>query len=469
MRRWLGWAIPAIVLALIFAVGPLAVGHLARAGYADLLANLIKDLPEREILQNSYQQGWFVSSAAFEVLISPDAAAQSPLRFALQAPLRPIRIRLDSRIEQGPLAWFRLRSVPLIGRVHTRVEVQGLSVALPLLPVTIDLHANGAGLMQVRVPPGETRATAEAMGLQHGALDGELRLASDRASLAGWIALAGVELITPTGPIARLSDLRFEADLPDYASGTGRLDVAMVEVADLVQGPVASTSRPQTAARPTLQVDALSATLSRERRDGLLHLRLALSAQQITTARQTYGRSQIGLSAERLDADALTDLVEGIGLLGSGQVAPPMQGLVTAGLMVSLVPRFVASAARIGVEPVRIETPDGPALGRLDLRLDPDADAPNWLTSGVGDWLALLRIDGDLELPETIALDWLALGVEDEALSASQPAAAQEEARTLLAGWVRDGWVSVRDARVVSAVRLGDGLLTINGKTVPLR
>lgn len=464
MRRWLGWTITAIVLALILAVGPLAVGHLTKAGYEDLLASLIKDLPDREIQHNSYQQGWFASSAAVEVLIPPDPTAQTPLR----VPQRPIRIRLDSRIEQGPLAWLTSGFSPVLGRVHTRVEVQGLSVALPVLPVSIALHADGAGLMQLQVPPGETPATAEAMGLRHGLIDGELRLSSDRETLAGWMALAGVELLSPTGPIARLSELRFEAELPDPASGTARLDVAMVEVAGLAQGPDASKSPPHTSALPTLRVEALSATLSRELRDGLLHLRLALSAQQTATARQTYGRSALGLSADRLDTEALADLAEGVALLGSGQVAPPMQGLVTAGLMMSLVPRFVASSARIGVEPIRIETPDGPVSGRLDLRLDPGADAPTWLTSGVGDWLALLRIDGDLELPETIALDWLARGVEDETLSVSQPAAAREEARTLLAGWVRDGWVSVRDARVVSAVRLGDGLLTINGKTVPL-
>jgi hypothetical protein len=183
---------------------------------------------------------------------------------------------------------------------------------------------------------------------------------------------------------------------------------------------------------------------------------------------------------------ALEDLAEGLRALGSGQVAREMQGLVTAGLVAGLVPRFVESAARIAVEPIRIETADGPAVGRLDLRLEPGADTPNWLTADAGDWLSLLRADGELELPEAVALDWLGRSIKegagDETLSASSPAfepvgaqpatvvqAVPSEARALLEGWISDGWVSRRDDRLASALRLGDGLLTINGKTVPLR
>jgi uncharacterized protein YdgA (DUF945 family) len=67
---------------------------------------------------------------------------------------------------------------------------------------------------------------------------------------------------------------------------------------------------------------------------------------------------------------------------------------------------------------------------------------------------------------------WLESGIEDAALPTSEPAAeqaARQAAETLLGGWIRDGWVTRRDTRVSSALRLGDGLLTINGKTVPLR
>ncbi|SDW32949.1 DUF945 family protein [Thiocapsa roseopersicina] len=465
MRRLLGGVALtiAIVLGLLLAVGPLALGYLAKAGYEDLLTDLVEDLPDREILENSYQRGWFASSAAFEVLIPPDPAEQ--------APLRPTRIRLDSRIEQGPLLWLTTRFPPVIGRVHARLAVEGLPVVLPVLPISIDLHGDGSGRMQLRVPPGETLPTAQAMGLQHGPLDGDLVVSAGQEAVEVRLMLSEGVLTTPTGPLARLSDLRFEADRPDDSAGTGRLRVSSVELMGATDG-VGSGAPVQS----QLRLEGLSATLSRTLREGLLDLRLGLAAQQLATASMTYGRSELGLSGERLDVEALADLGEGIRLLATDQVGQEMRGLFTAGLIAGLAPRFIASATRIGVEPIRIETPDGLVLGRLDLRLDPGTDSPSRLTSGVVDWLILLRADGDLELPEAVALDWMTRwlepGIEDGALPTSESAAeqaARQEAETLLAGWIRDGWVTRRDTRISSALRLGDGLLTINGKTVPLR
>ncbi|UHD16993.1 DUF945 family protein [Thiocapsa bogorovii] len=465
MRRFLGGTVltVAILLGLVLAVGPLALGYLAKVGYEDLLADLMKDLPDREILENSFHRGWFDSSAAFEVLIPPDSASQ--------APLRPTRIRLDSRIEQGPWTWLTTRLPPVLGRVHTRIEVQGFPVALPVLPVSIDLYADGSGRMQLRVPPGETLATSQVMGLRYGSLDGELLVAPGQEAIEFRLMLSEGVLTTPTGPLVRLSDLRFKADRPDAASGTGRLQVASVELEGAAGAVVSATSAP-----PALRLEGLSATLSHALREGLLDLRLGLAAQQLATASMTYGRSELGLSAERLDAEALADLGKGIRLLASDQVGQEMRGLIAGGLIARLAPRFVASGTRIGVEPIRIETPDGLALGRLDLRLDPGNDSQSRLTSGVVDWLVLLRADGDLELPEAVALDWIArvLGpdIEDRALPTSEPSAekaGRQEAETLLEGWIREGWVTRRDTRISSALRLGDGLLTVNGKTVPLR
>lgn len=471
MRRLLGGAIltVALLLGLILVLGPFALGHLARIGYDRLLADLVSGSPDATILENSYRRGWFASGAAFEILIPADPGSA--------APSSPTRIRLDSRIEQGPGIWLASRFPPVLARVHTRVELQGLPVALPALPVTIDLQLDGSGLVRLNVPPGETVATADVLGLRHAAIDGELRIGSSRQSLSARLALAEVALLSPTGLLARVSDLRLESERPDLTSGAGRLDVAGVELAGVEEAPAAPQG---------LRIDGLSATLSGNIREGLLDLRLLVSTRASATARDAFGPSQIGLSGERLSMAALEDLAEGLRALGSGQVAREMQGLVTAGLVAGLVPRFVESAARIAVEPIRIETADGPAVGRLDLRLEPGADTPNWLTADAGDWLSLLRADGELELPEAVALDWLGRSIKegagDETLSASSPAfepvgaqpatvvqAVPSEARALLEGWISDGWVSRRDDRLASALRLGDGLLTINGKTVPLR
>jgi hypothetical protein len=62
------------------------------------------------------------------------------------------------------------------------------------------------------------------------------------------------------------------------------------------------------------------------------------------------------------------------------------------------------------------------------------------------------------DLPQAIALEWLA-----RADTAVPPAPAER-----LQTWIDGGWVSARDGRVTSTVRLADGQLSVNGKPVPL-
>jgi hypothetical protein len=457
MKRLLGGSIFAI--ALVLALGPLALGHAAKAGYQDLLVALLERSPDREILQNSYHQGWFASSAALEVLIPADPASRPPAA--------PTRIRLDSRIQQGPGIWFTPRFPPLLGRVQTRAEIQGLPVALPALMVQTDLQVDGSASMRLQAPAGETGVTAEALGLRHGELSGEVRLASDREAISGRLVLTDLAVLATTGPIARLSELGLEADLPSAGAGTGRLDVARIEIDGM-----ASAGGSPPIGKPGIRLEGFGIRMARDTRDGQLDARLSFSATELSTPRETFGPSEIGLAAERLDTEALGDLAEGMRLLGSGEVSQEMRGLVMAGLMARLLPRLAANGARLAVDPVRIQTPDGPAMGRLDLRLDPNAPLPRWPNLAVGDWLALFQVDGDLSEPEAIALSWLEPFGAEHSLSLSDPkaiAAAREEAGALLMAWTQGGWISRQDGRVASAVRLGDGLLTVNGKTLPIR
>ena len=72
------------------------------------------------------------------------------------------------------------------------------------------------------------------------------------------------------------------------------------------------------------------------------------------------------------------------------------------------------------------------------------------------EWLTAVAGEGEIDLPESIALDWLAQSGQ------GTPAAARQR----LNGWLDAGWVSARDGRLTSTVRLTDGVFSINGKTM---
>jgi hypothetical protein len=460
MRRLLGGFMSAV--ALVVVLGPLANGYLAHAGYRDLVAGLQQGMPKSEIVQNSYARGWFGSSATLELLIRPDSATRSPGN--------PMRIRLDSRIEQGPGVWLSGLFPPVLGRVETRAEISGLALSLPVLTVTSDLLVDGSSLIRVHAPPGETPVGPDVLGLRHGELDGLGRFAANGEAASLQVGIPELELLAPSGSIGEFAGVRLEADLAGpvaiASSGSAWLTVARARI----DGMAAALGTPGTAPSRFV-VEGLSIGFDQGSRDGLLDLRLSLSSERTDSGDRILGPSEIGLAFEHLDTTALGDLAEGLRMLGSGRVAPEMQGLVTAGLVASLAPRLVAGGARLGLDPVRVAMPEGLAMGRLDLHLDPDATLPSWSASGVGDWLALVRADGELDLPEVVALRWLQQIGSEESLTVVDSAVdgSREEAEALLDAWIADGWASRREDRVTSALRLGDGLLTINGKTVPVR
>jgi hypothetical protein len=99
----------------------------------------------------------------------------------------------------------------------------------------------------------------------------------------------------------------------------------------------------------------------------------------------------------------------------------------------------------------------------------------------VGAWLERLVADGELNLPRSIAVTLLAQGQREtllETLAADGRAEAdltQDEeqalesvAATQLELLVQGGWVKDEGGRLISVLKLADGVLTINGKPLPL-
>jgi hypothetical protein len=133
--------------------------------------------------------------------------------------------------------------------------------------------------------------------------------------------------------------------------------------------------------------------------------------------------------------------------------------------MARLLPRLAASGARLAVDPVRIQTPEGPAMGRLELRLDPDGPLPRRPSLEVGDWLGLFQVDSHLSLPEAIALSWLEPFGTEHSLFLSDPnsiAPAREEAGTLLMTLTMGGWIS--QAGWPSGLRRASRRWTLHGQ-----
>jgi len=372
----------------------------------------------------------------------------------------PLHIRLDSRVSQGPLQWFTAFP-PVLARVETRAELLDLPVDLPPLLAVTDIEGDGGALARLRVPAGDRPGRNGVYRLHNEALTGTVQFQPGDSRIVADMRLPRLALLAPSRPGAELEELTLAADIRVWSgglyAGTGHVSVGSAQV-----GPLGTQTR----------LDGFRLSINQTPREQHLDLRLDLGADTLSLGDRSYRDLQISLAAEGLDSETLSELNEGLRALSSGAVPPAMRGLIGAALMARLLPRLAVGAPRVTIDPLRVQTPEGLASARLSLNLGSSGSIGNPKDSRFADlptWIGMLNGGGEMELPESLALNWL--GRVEATSKAPSGAAATDQANAARAGlktWVDGGWVSVQDGRVASAFRFADGLLTVNGKTFPL-
>ena len=439
-----GLAALVLILVLVVTILPLALGSQAQRAYHDLLAATLDALPKGSVIVEHYDRGWFSSRASAELALQPPGGgppnADSP------------RIRLDSRIEQGPLCWLRRDGFPVMARVRTRLEWVDQAARLPPLLITTNLSADGGALARLLIPAVDQTGGHDGYRLRSPGLVGLVRYAPGAKTLGVEIGIPALELITPSGPSARLTDATLKSDLQGWTgglyTGTSRLQIGAASLGLPDAGAVGSG--------PGL--DRLTIELTQTPRDRNLDLRLQAQAATLHLGGRDYRAAQIDVTAESLEGEPLAELITGLRALSSDTRSQPLRGLIGATLVTRTLPRLLASGPQFALDPVRVDTAEGPARLRLHIGA-PQAGggAPGHRPNGL-DWLAAITGAGELDLPETLALDWL------RRAERGTPAAARQR----LDRWQDQGWVLSRDGRVTSTFRLADGKLSINDKTLPL-
>lgn len=191
-----------------------------------------------------------------------------------------------------------------------------------------------------------------------------------------------------------------------------------------------------------------------------------------------FGPAQISFSMRRLPGEALASLQKSMRQVTAADPDESLARLARAAILARHLPLLLAADPALALERIYIGTPEGMIQGHLSF-------ATQGLTSQAlqhpDGWLDHLVAEGKLSLPRPFLLrlleDWQRREVQQE-LSLQEPAtsAAPEEleaeiavaARDRLASLVRQGWLAEADGNLKASARLGDSLLTVNGKTIPI-
>jgi hypothetical protein len=403
------------------------------------------------VVTERYDRGWFRSRATTELALATGTSASAA----------PLRIRLDSQVDQGPLHWLNSGLPPVLARVQSRIELVDPPVALPPLQIVTDLGLDGSSLSRLRLAAVDRPGVNAAYRLRTGELSGTLRVEPASGALDLDLDLPLAELAAPTGSVARLEELSLRSGLR-AGPRTGLAGV------DSGSGSPRSESGQPGAEEAARGINGLTPEPFQRAHADRLGVRLGLAAESLSLGSQTYRQPRLGFTGEGLDGAAIADLMAAVQVLSSGAAPQALRGLVGAALLAELLPRLAAGQPRILIDPVRVESPEGPLSARLSLEIDPGSHNPQVTgasPAATSAWIGALRAEGEIELPEPLARRWLM----PPGLDASpRPGEATTLPPSALQAWLEGGWVSLREGRVTSALRLADGLLTINGKTFPL-
>lgn len=450
MKKGLLVAIAVVAVAAAAIAGlSWTLGGQAEGRYREIVDGL--SVQGVRVVDSRYERGWFSSSATFDLVATPPPGGAPPVE-------EP-RLHIASRIDHGPWSLAIPRPMPAIALIATRMELPVAGLNLPPLLLTTAIELDGSGVTQLHLPAGGGDGLEIAPGR------GEVRFGPRLAS--GWFELPAVDMAADGDVRIALRGLRTEGSgtrwIDELFTGTGSLRLGELRV----QAPDAE-----------LLASGIAITAENVPDGGFMNARVEYRVEGLEVNGAQYAPSVLAISVSRLPAEELASLQQALREVTAKPVTGPMAELVLWAILASHLPPLLASDPGLALDRLEVTTPQGQVEGHLAL-------ATRGLTHEIlerpGAWIGHLVGEAELSLPRTLLIEALANRQRQEALAELRQRAGEgatlsapiegeiaQAAQERLAGLVRDGWVVEREGRAMTAIKLADALLTVNGKPMPL-
>jgi uncharacterized protein YdgA (DUF945 family) len=214
-------------------------------------------------------------------------------------------------------------------------------------------------------------------------------------------------------------------------------------------------------------------------RDEVLDLEVQYSFDRLQVADQQYGSALLEISFDSISAAAVAKIQESIKEMQQNQVPPEQQGMAMLGTFMSVLPAMLEHNPGFAIERLQVSTPQGDVKFSFSLRSQDmkvtDVSLPQTMVQK-------LVGDASLEVPETIVRDALKQMALQQQLAALQNQDdAEEEIDFVKIDEMADmqvnsqidmalsqGFIEKKGGSLVSVASMKAGLLSVNGKTIPL-
>jgi uncharacterized protein YdgA (DUF945 family) len=448
------------ILVVALFVAPGLIGFKARNQYQEIIIGMQQ--AGIEVVSNDYKRGWF--------------GARAETRFKLALPqdmgVDGFAITMHSDIVHGPLS-------PDGGVAMASIETHFTIDGKPLFPeeqsrvlksrITLD----GDGKTLINFPAIKLAGKPGEPEIQFSGANGVMlfdtsftRLDLDLDIPELWVGGGEGQSLKITG-VTVVSESK--SGLSDLRLGSGRLVVQKIAFAS----PGAGVD---------IKIDDINLFGGTGENGENINFSGNYQVKRVAVNDTDYGPAELKLDLGNIHAVAAARLVRGLQDIRRQNLPQHERGLALTTVLMGSGPDLLKSNPRLVIERLHLKTPDGDIDGKLSL------SSNGLLWNDLGDAMAVLNkldADGSIRMPEKLLRTMLEIqatqGIRehfamrkkmDDEFAIPDEKEIQAIARDLveqrLSGLLQQDILS-RDGIYISGnARLGGGLLSVNGKTIPL-
>jgi uncharacterized protein YdgA (DUF945 family) len=388
--------------------------------------------------KTTYQRGWLESHAesAFEIAGGTSAST---------AP----RVVIDHQIEHGFLPFFPTVIYSTLAPESDVVSWFGLTES-PVQVKTI-LQLDGSGSSQLSSHPVNLQVPDKPAVLQLQPIDATLHFTPNFTKVTGELHLPQMALETEHGKV-QLDNTQFTTDLQSQPDALW-LGVSQCEI-----GAVNLLSR----AFPAITVQQVKFSADTQLVDNYLQVSLKSQMQHLAVKQENYGPGDITVELRHLNVNSIRSLRE---ILNDFTQLPTAQtNILLWGRLMQQGIALLSAQPELAMPRLNFTSPHGDLVGSALLGVD-KVDATAWLYPS--QLLESFHGKVTLSLPETLLTQVLALLVEPMT-TANKPLDVTQTVQTLLANWLKRGWITQQDSTYNFQAQLQHGVLDLNGRRIPL-
>lgn len=457
-----------VVVLLAALLLPYFLGFEIKSRYRGLLAQF--EEAGYQLTSHEYDQGFY------------HAQARSVLSLPLPTPegqSSVIDLKLVSDIKHGPYTlsdgW-----IGDLARLTTNFFVDDK----PVFPENMSseifttLAFSGDGKTLINLPALESPLELDNdMKMDFAGLEGQVEFNVVKGIVIATASSNGLKFYTSDQGELVIGKIHIDSDsrrgIADLMLGQGRFDVASVKIKDRLRGI-------------NVNLDKLSVSAKTEAEDEAINMQASYAVDAVDVDGQRYGPALVEVALDSVAAEAMARIQQGITEMQQQQVAPEQQGIAMMGVFMSVMPTILEQNPELALRKFEIKTPQGMIRANLSLK------AQNMTIADINvadQFLQKLSGDASLQIPENLLRQMMAntsrqqlqaeLMRQYESSAAEAPHAELPDAQQIdsmveqqvdnqLEFMISQGFLERRGSDLVALASLKAGLLSVNGKMVPI-